>query len=68
MSDGGRERASLAVEAWKSFQEWSVPRSAVRSIGWLDAEGGITIKVEQKCSGKSEAFATISTPRGPAHA
>jgi hypothetical protein len=37
ISDGGRERASLGVEGWKSSQMWSVPRSAVRSIAWLDA-------------------------------
>jgi len=37
MSDGGRERASLGVEVWKSSQKWSVQRSAVRSIAWLDA-------------------------------
>ena len=36
MSDGGRERASLGVEMWKSSQKWSVQRSAVRSIAWLD--------------------------------
>jgi hypothetical protein len=36
MSDGGRERASLGVEVWKSFQIWSAQRSAVRFIGWLD--------------------------------
>jgi len=35
MSDGGRERASLGVKEWKSFQKWSVQRSAVRSIPWL---------------------------------
>src|SRR5436190_17301338 len=35
MSDGGRERASLGVEVWKSSQKWSVQRSAVRSIAWL---------------------------------
>ncbi|HMG04001.1 MAG TPA: hypothetical protein VK581_00985, partial [Chthoniobacterales bacterium] len=35
MSDGGRDRASLEVEVLKSSQEWSVPRSAVRSIAWL---------------------------------
>src|SRR4051794_39103807 len=39
MSDGGRERASLGVEVWKSSQELSVRRSAVRSIAWLDAVG-----------------------------
>ena len=37
MSDGGRERASLAVKVWKSSQEWNAQRSAVRSIAWLDA-------------------------------
>ncbi len=37
MSDGGRERASLGVQVWKSSQKWSVQRSAVRSIAWLDA-------------------------------
>ena len=35
MSDGGRDRASLGVEMWKSSQKWSVQRSAVRSIAWL---------------------------------
>ena len=35
MSDGGRGRASLGVEGWKSSQKWSVQRSAVRSIAWL---------------------------------
>jgi hypothetical protein len=35
MSDGGRERASLGVEVWKSSQKWSAQRSAVRSIAWL---------------------------------
>jgi hypothetical protein len=37
MSDGGRERPSRGVEVWKSSQKWSVQRSAVRSIAWLDA-------------------------------
>jgi len=36
MSDGGRDRGSLAVEVWTSSQKWSVQRSAVRSIAWLD--------------------------------
>jgi hypothetical protein len=44
MSDGGRERAVLGVEVWRSSQKWSVQRSAsllanafgVRSIAWLD--------------------------------
>ena len=38
MSDGGRGRASLGVEVWKSFEKWSAQRSAVRSIAWLDAD------------------------------
>jgi hypothetical protein len=36
MSDGGRDRASLGVGVRKSSHEWSVRRSAVRSIAWLD--------------------------------
>ena len=36
MSDGGRGRASLGVEVWKSSQKWIVQRSGVRSIAWLD--------------------------------
>src|SRR5205814_8636583 len=39
MSDGGRERASLGVEVWKSSQKWSAKRSVVRSIAWLDLSG-----------------------------
>jgi len=35
MSDGGRKRASLGVELWKSSQKSSVWRSDVRSIAWL---------------------------------
>jgi hypothetical protein len=35
MSDGGRGRASLAVEVWKSSQNVDAERSAVRSIVWL---------------------------------
>jgi len=35
MSDGGRGRASLGVEMWKSSQKSSVRRFAVRSIAWL---------------------------------
>jgi hypothetical protein len=35
MSDGGRERASLEMNGWKSSQKWTVQRSAVRSIAWL---------------------------------
>jgi hypothetical protein len=40
MSDGGRGRASLGVKVWKSSQKWSVQRSAVRSIAWLDRSRG----------------------------
>jgi hypothetical protein len=36
MSDGGRDRASLGVQVWKSSQKWSAQRSIVRSIAWLD--------------------------------
>jgi hypothetical protein len=36
MSDGGRGRTPVGVGVWKSSQKWSVPRSAVRSIAWLD--------------------------------
>jgi hypothetical protein len=39
MSDGGRERAWLGVEVWKSSQKRSVRRSAVRSIVWLGLFG-----------------------------
>jgi len=35
MSDGGRERPLLGVNVWKSSQEWSAQRSAVRSIARL---------------------------------
>jgi len=38
MSDGGRGRASLGVEGWKSSQKWDVQRSAVRSIAWLGCD------------------------------
>src|SRR6476619_7665866 len=41
MSDGGRDRASLEMGVWKSSQKWSVQRSAVRSIAWLDLFTGI---------------------------
>ena len=35
MSDGGRERASIGVERWKSSQKWIAERSAVRCIARL---------------------------------
>src|SRR5262252_3739769 len=36
MSDDGQGRVSLGGEMWKSSQKWSVRRSAVRFIAWLD--------------------------------
>ena len=36
MSDGGRRRALLAVNVWKSSQNVGPERSGVRSIAWLD--------------------------------
>ena len=48
MSDGGRERASIGVEVWKSSQRWSVQRSVVRSIAWLDGGRRFTMRVELK--------------------
>src|SRR5947207_7725432 len=36
MSDGGRDRASLGVEVWKSSKKWSAQRSGVRSIAWSE--------------------------------
>src|SRR5215813_8685774 len=47
MSDGGRDRASLGVEVWKSSQKWTVQRSAVRSIAWLGV-GGSTNHVDHE--------------------
>jgi hypothetical protein len=44
MSDGGRERALPEVRMWKSSQNWSEQRSAVRSIAWLDARITITLR------------------------
>src|SRR5205823_12787273 len=40
MSDGGRGRASVGFEVWRSSQEWSAQRSAVRSIAWLGVNAG----------------------------
>jgi hypothetical protein len=45
MSDGGRERASVGVEVWKSSQKWSVQRSVVRSIAWLDVLASLTQRI-----------------------
>jgi hypothetical protein len=36
MSDGGRGRALRGVKVWKSSQKWSVQRSTVSFIAWLD--------------------------------
>jgi hypothetical protein len=47
MSDGGRERASLGMEVWKSSQKWSVPRSAVRSIAWLGLLRGMLYDLDE---------------------
>src|SRR3954451_15423827 len=44
MSDGGRDRALLGVEVWKSSRKWSGQRSAVRSIAWLDVCHGTRMK------------------------
>src|SRR5436190_8037883 len=43
MSDGGRDRASIGLNVWKSSQKWSVRRSAVRSIAWLDGSRGCSL-------------------------
>ncbi len=48
MSDGGRNRASIGVEVWKSSQKWSAQRSVVRSIAWLDAPPPLHPKPEEK--------------------
>jgi hypothetical protein len=44
MSDGGRDRASLGIEVWKSFQNVDAERSAVRSIAWLGVWRGMSFK------------------------
>jgi hypothetical protein len=59
MSDGGRGRAWLGVKMWKSSQKWSVRRSAVRSIAWLDARveslnGWTHLQVDAFAFGESE--------------
>jgi hypothetical protein len=41
MSDGGRGRASLGVNVWKSSQKVERTASAVRSIAWLGLCGFI---------------------------
>jgi hypothetical protein len=61
MSDGGRESAPLGLDVWKSSHKWSVQRSAVRSIAWLDGGRGFTVSVEQDRSGKDGASASWKT-------
>src|SRR4051812_39528503 len=46
MSDGGRARGLLGLEMRKSSQNWSVQRSVVRSIAWLDGGRGFTRREE----------------------
>ncbi|MEY2507814.1 MAG: hypothetical protein QOH01_2143, partial [Verrucomicrobiota bacterium] len=78
MSDGGRGRASLGVKMWKSFQKWSVQRSDVRSIAWLDGGRGFKVRVEQsyhrhrnrpstKCQKRSPQNAAASPKNAAAH-
>ena len=55
MSDGGRGRASLGVEGWKSSQKWSVRRSAVRSIVWLDAARAMSSRRRMRPQQKTES-------------
>src|ERR1043165_4898864 len=55
MSDGGRDRASVGVEVWKSSQKWSVRPSAVRSIAWLDGGRG-SIYALNKMSQEDDAL------------
>src|SRR4051812_7828736 len=47
MSDGGRNRASLGLEVWKSSQKWAAQRSAVRSIAWLDTLGKTFSRIDR---------------------
>jgi len=57
MSDGGQERALLGVGVLKSYQKWSVRRSAVRSIAWL---GLFALKMLlQKLSDKIAFFGAV---------
>jgi hypothetical protein len=55
MSDGGRDRASLGVEVWKSSQKWSLQRSAVRSIAWLDRSRRCNMELRYGASRRVEA-------------
>jgi len=52
MSDGGRGDAPLGVKVWKSSQKWSVQRSAVRSIAWLDVTGRSRMNAARKMAGQ----------------
>ncbi len=51
ISDGGRERVSLAVKVWKSSQKENAVRSAVRCIAWLGVARGSTLEVNPTDSG-----------------
>jgi hypothetical protein len=61
MSDGGRERASLGMEVWKSSQKWSVQRSVVRSIAWLElfGGGGMCIEIKKDNATTNDVVGTI---------
>ena len=61
MSDGGRGRASLGVEVWKSSQKWRAQRSAVRSIAWLDVFVRACIDVENRMKQRT-AVETTAMP------
>ena|ERR1051326_4554873 len=67
MSDGGRDRASVGVEVWKSSQKWSVRPSAVRSIAWLDRGRG-SIYALNKMSQEDDALTRRSLMLNSRHA
>ena len=62
MSDGGRRRASLGAEVWKSFQKWSAQRSAVRSIAWLDLRRDLERMVELSSCFAADSENNIRAP------
>ena len=63
MSDGGRDRAQLGVEVVKSSQKWSVQRSAVRSIAWLDLYRAVMSCAQAKTQIEPTTTAKISPTR-----
>src|SRR5215468_8868188 len=68
MSDGGRDRASLGIKAWKSSQKFTAQRSAVRSIGWLGV-CGLADHVEYEVRlGKHRHVAGVDLKSGCTHA